>query len=226
MIPKTAQPSPQQFIAFYRRIAKPGDTILSLHVTSRLSGTFHSAVQAAKELADELKVIPFDSLGGSAGLAFMCRDARVWAEAGATLEQILERLQWLREHISIVLTLDSLEYARLSGRVRAAQALAASLLRIKPIVELHEGFLDIVDKVRTRSRALEALVQRVKAKIGDRPVHLAVVHARAPQAATWLKERARQLFQVRELITTNLSIAVTVHLGPGTAGLVAYPAEE
>lgn len=226
VIPKTSQPSPQQFVAFYRRIAQPGDTVLSLHVTSRLSGTFHSAIQAAKELADEIKVVPFDSLGGSAGLAFMCRDARVMADAGATLEQILARLAWLRERISVVLTLDNLTYARLSGRVRATQALAASLLRVKPVVELRNGFLDMVDKVRTRSRSLEAVVQRVKAKMGASPVHVAVVHARAPQAAQWLHERVRQVFNVRELITTNLSIAVACHLGPGTAGVVAYPAEE
>lgn len=226
VIPKTSQPSPQQFVAFYRRIAQPGDTVLSIHVTSRLSGTFHSAVQAAKELVDEMKVVPFDSLGGSAGLAFMCRDARVMAEAGATLEQILARLTWLREHISVVLTLNSLEYARLSGRVRAAQALAAGLLRIKPVVELRDGFLDMVDKVRTRSRSLEAVVQRVKARVGFRPAHVAVVNARAPQAAQWLGERVQQVLKVRELITTNLSIAVAANLGPGTAGVVAYPAEE
>lgn len=226
VIPKTSQPSPQQFVAFYRRIAQPGDTVLSIHVTSRLSGTFHSAVQAAKELVDEMKVVPFDSLGGSAGLAFMCRDARVMAEAGATLEQILARLTWLREHISVVLTLNSLEYARLSGRVRAAQALAAGLLRIKPVVELRDGFLDMVDKVRTRSRSLEAVVQRVKARVGFKPAHVAVVNARAPQAAQWLGERVQQVLKVRELITTNLSIAVAANLGPGTAGVVAYPAEE
>ncbi|HEY57812.1 MAG TPA: DegV family protein [Anaerolineae bacterium] len=226
VIPKTSQPSPQQFVAFYRRIAQPGDTVLSIHVTSRLSGTFHSAVQAAKELVDEMKVVPFDSLGGSASLAFMCRDARAMAEAGATLEQILARLTWLREHISVVLTLNSLEYARLSGRVRAAQALAAGLLRIKPVVELRDGFLDMVDKVRTRSRSLEAVVQRVKAGVGFRPAHVAVVNARAPQAAQWLHERVQQVLKVRELITTNLSIAVAANLGPGTAGVVAYPAEE
>ncbi len=226
VVPKTSQPSPQQFVDFYRRVARPGDTVLSIHVTSRLSGTFHSALQAAKELANEIRVVPFDSKGGSAGLAFMCREARVLAEAGATLEHILERLEWLRQHISVVLTLDSLEYARLSGRVRAVQAMAASLLRIKPIVELRDGFLDMVDKVRTRSRALEAVVQRVRAHIGARPAHVAVVNARAPQAAQWLRERAQQVLHVRELIMTNLSIAVTANLGPGTVGMVAYPGEE
>ncbi len=226
VIPKTAQPSPQQFVAFYRQVARPGEVIVSPHVSARLSGTYASALQAARELAGEIEVHPFDSGGGSAGLAFMCREARLLADAGATVQQILERLAWLREQIAIVLTLDTLEYARLSGRVRAAQAVAASLLRIKPIVELREGFLEMAGKVRTRARALEEVARRIKAKMGARPAHVAVVHARAPEAAQWLAQRVSQVMQVREVVTSRLSIAVTAHLGPGTVGLVAYPAEE
>ena len=226
VIPKTAQPSPEQFVAFYRRIARPGDVIISPHVSARLSGTYESAVQAARQLAGEIEVHPFDSGGGSAGLAFMCRKIRLLAEAGATVQQILDRLACMRERIAIVLTLDTLEYARLSGRVKAAQAAAASLLRIKPIVELREGFLEMAGKVRTRARSLEEVVQRIKAKMEPRAAHVAVVHARAPEAADWLRQRVRQVMRVRELVTSHLSIAVTAHLGPGTVGLVAYPAEE
>ena len=76
IFPKTSQPSPHQFVEFYKKNFKPGDTILSIHVTSKLSGTYASAVAAAGELKDTFKIVPFDSLGGSAGLAFMSRTAR------------------------------------------------------------------------------------------------------------------------------------------------------
>src|SRR5512136_1692311 len=119
VIPKTSQPTPQQFIDFYKRIAQAGDTILSLHVTGKLSGTFNSAVLAAQELRDKLKVIPSDSGSGSAALGFMCKEARQLERAGATLQAILARMETIRKNVNVVLTLDSLEYARRSGRVKA-----------------------------------------------------------------------------------------------------------
>lgn len=225
VIPKTSQPSPYQFARFFERIAQVGDTILSLHVTAKLSGTYASAVQAARELADKFRVIPFDTGAGSAAIAFMCAAVRRWLDQGLDADTVVQRLEAMRRQVQIVLTLDTLEYARMSGRVKALQASLASMLRIKPIIELQDGMLELTGRVRTRSRALEEVVQRIKARVGDRLVDLAAVHARAPEAAAWLRERAREVLHVREVVTTNLSIAVAANLGPGTTGLVAVPVE-
>lgn len=84
-IPKTAQPSPHQFVEFYRKIAQKGDTILSIHITAKLSGTYASAIAAAEELKDEFKVIPVDSAVGSLGIGLMCREARKLERAGKAL---------------------------------------------------------------------------------------------------------------------------------------------
>ncbi len=226
VVPKTSQPSPYQFVQFYQRIARPGDTILSLHVTAKLSGTYASAVAAARQLADKLHIFPFDTGCGSAGMAFMCAAARRWAEQGLAVETILARLAQMRRRVSVILTLDSLDYARMSGRVKALQAALASMLRIKPIVELRDGWLEASGRVRTRRRALEEVVQRMKDRVGEHLVDVAVVHARAPEAAAWLRERVQQVFRLRQLVTTNLSIAVAANLGPGTTGLVAVPVVE
>lgn len=223
VIPKTSQPTPQQFVAFYRRIAKPGDTILSIHVTSKLSGTYESAVLAAREVADEFRVIPFDSGNGSAGLGFMCREAREMERAGYHLEHILERLEDIRRNIQIVLTLDNLDYARMSGRVKALQAALASLLNVKAVVELRDGILDMADKVRTRNRALRKVLQMVKERLGNQLVNVAVVHACDPKAGASLLAQVRDLLHYKELVMTDLSIAVAANLGPGTVGIVAYP---
>ncbi len=223
-IPKTSQPTPQQFVEFYRRVAEPGDTILSIHVTSKLSGTYESAVLAARELAGKFHVIPFDSGNGSAGMGYMCREAREMAREGASLEQILARLEEIRRKVQIVLTLDNLDYARMSGRVRALQAALASLLNVKAVVELRGGILDMVEKVRTRNRALLRVLQMVKDRLGGQPLNVAVVHARDPKAGATLMAQVRDLLDCKNLVMTDLSIAVAANLGPGTVGIVAYPA--
>jgi len=226
VIPKTSQPTPHQFIEFYRRIAQPGDTILSLHVTSSLSGTFASAEMAAKELEGEFNVIPFDSANGSVGMAFMAREARLLERAGAAIDQVVERMKVLRETIEIVLTLDTLDYARMSGRVKTLQAALVSLLNVKPIVLLRDGVLNMADRVRTRRRALGHIVEYMKTHFGMKLVNAAVVHARDPSSGEALLEMVRERLNCKDLIMTELSIAVAANLGPGTVGIVAYPVLE
>jgi DegV family protein with EDD domain len=225
IIPKTSQASPEQLEAVYEEVAQPGDTVFPIHVGSKLSGTYESAVIAARRLANKIRVIPFDSAAGAAALAFMCKEAREMADRAASPEAILRRLEAIRESVRVVLTVDNLDYPRMSGRVKAIQALVASLLQLKPIIELINGELIATDKVRTRKRALEHVIQRMKDEMGGRLVDVANVHARAPHDAAKLAAMARSALNVRELVTTSLSTAVTVHLGPQTAGLVAYPVE-
>ena len=225
-IPKTSQPTPQQFVEFYRRIAELGDTILSVHVTSKLSGTYESAVAAAHELAEHYKIVTFDSATGSAALGYMCKEARMLDRAGASLQRILDRLAHIREHVVITLTLETLEYARKSGRVKAMQAAVASLLQVKPIVILKEGALIMADRVRSRNRSIDHIIETVGQQMDRQLVNIAVVHARAPQAAEEMKERLTQLLNINEIIVTHLSIGVAANLGPGTVGIVAYPVEE
>jgi DegV family protein with EDD domain len=222
VIPKTSQPTPNQFVEFYKRIAQAGDTIISLHVTSKLSGTFDSAVLAAHELKEQFHIIPFDSASGSAAMGYMCKEIRLLERAGATLQTILARLEEIRKNVTIVLTLDNLEYARRSGRVKALQAALASLVNIKPIVLLKDGVLDVSEKVRTRQRAINRVLEIVRQRVGDRLVNAAVVHAQSQEAAQQLMQRVRETLHCQELILTDLSIGVAANLGPGTVGIVAY----
>jgi len=222
-IPKTSQPSPQQFVDFYRGIADPGDTILSVHITGKLSGTFASAELAARELEGEYNVIPFDSASGSAAQGYMVREARQLECSGGILQDIMDRLEFIRSNIHIILTLDTLEYARMSGRVGTMQAALASILNVKPIVVLEKGFLDMSDKVRTRRKALEQVLNMIKERIGGRPANVAVVHARDPKAGEALMEKVRNMLNPESLIMTELSIGIAANLGPGTVGVIAYP---
>jgi len=224
-IPKTAQPSPHQFIEFYKKIAISGDTILSVHVTSKLSGTYASAVAAADELKKEMKVVPVDSAGGSLGLGLMCREARRMDRAGKTVEQIVKYLEGIRYKIRIILTLDTLEYARMSGRVGTLSAALASLLNVKPIAVLKNGMVDMVDKVRTRKVALARVIDMGVKEFGDQPVYLGIVHARDFASGNALMEVAKKRFNSKEILMTDLAISLAANFGPGTVGLVLYPLE-
>jgi DegV family protein with EDD domain len=225
-VPKTSQPTPFQFKEFYQRIARAGDTILSIHVTSKLSGTFDSAVSAARDLAQQFHLIPFDSGAGSAAIGMMCREARLLDRAGVGVQKIVERLEVIRRQVQIVLTLENLDYARMSGRVGTLQAALASLLNVKPIVVLRDGILEMAERVRTRGKALDRVLEMLHHRFGKQPVNVAAVHARDPRSGALLMDQARKLFNIKDIIMTDLSVSVAANLGPGTVGLIVYPAGE
>ena len=223
--PKTSQPSPHQFVEFYNKIAKEGDTILSIHITSKLSGTYASAVIAAEEVKGMFSVIPVDTQGGSMGTGFMCRAARQMDRAGKSPEEIVRHIEAIRSTVQVILTLDTLEYARRSGRVGAFSAALASILNVKPIALLKDGVIEMVDKVRTRKVALERVLEMAKQAYGNQPVYIAVVHARDLASGQALMEEAKKRFNVKDAVLTDLSVSLAINFGPGTVGLVLYPAE-
>jgi len=224
VIPKTSQPTPQQFVEVYKKIAAPGETILSVHVTGRLSGTLASAEIAAKELEAVYHIILFDSASGSAAMGYMCREARIMERKEQSLDLILNQLDQIRKNTQIILTLDSMEYARRSGRVKALQAALASLLNVKPVIFLHEGVLELGEKVRTRTRSLEYIIEEMSRRIGNQRARVAVVHAEDPESSEKLVALVQERLNCAEIIVTELSIGVAANLGPGTVGIVAYPA--
>ncbi|HWQ04189.1 MAG TPA: DegV family protein [Longilinea sp.] len=226
VIPKSSLPSPDQVKDFYRSIARRGENILSIHLSSKLSGTFNAFQLAARELVNEYQIYLVDSGAGSAGLGFMCREARRMWQAGIPIEGILNRMESVRNQLAITFTVDSLVFAHMSGRVNTLQKAIASLLNIKPIIVLRDGLLEMTDKVRTRHRSLDRIIDIVSERIGKQRVDLAVVHAADPAMAAEILEKARKVFNVRDFILTDLSIPVAANLGPGTIGIVAYPVNE
>jgi DegV family protein with EDD domain len=223
-IPKTAQPSPHQFAEFYKKIAKKGDDIISIHVTSKLSGTYASALQAAEDVKDLFKVYPVDSMVGSVAIGFMCREARKMGRAGMSATQIVRSLEAVREHVRAIFTLDTLEYAKMSGRVGALQAALASAMNVKPITILKDGVLTMAERVRTRKAAIARVIAIGEEEFGQTPVYLGVLQANDKPAGEALLAEATKHFNVKgQAVLTELSISVAANLGPGTVGLVLYP---
>lgn len=224
-IPQTSQPAPAQFSAAYRAWAAQGyDTILSLHVTGKLSGTVNSAILAAREVTDTVRVIPFDSLAGSAALGFMCIDAAEMARAGARVEDIVATLEQKRARVRLYLTLATLKYAQMSGRISHLQGFIASLLNVKPIIGLQEGMLLPSGRVRSRQAALDQLLELCKQAAGNQPIKFAVIHGEARDEAEKFMARAKSELNCVDAFVDDVAISLAVHFGPGVIGAIVYPA--
>jgi DegV family protein with EDD domain len=225
ILPTTSQPSAGQFEQYYEKLREEGATdIISLHVTSKLSGTYHSAILAQEMMEDRVRVHPFDSASGSVALGFMSMEASRMGREGRSVTEILSRMEEIRDRGCLILTLKDLRYAQMSGRTGRLQSSLASLLSIKPIVLLEDGLLDVVEQVRTQSKAIDRLVEILAERVGrSGPVNLAAIHAMAPAGGQALLEKAKGLFNCQETFMADLTSSLVVHFGPGTLGLFAYP---
>jgi DegV family protein with EDD domain len=225
IVPKTSQPAPGVFIQTYQQLALEGaTTILSLHVTGMLSGTVRSAELAADFVKDSVDVKVFDSLAGSAGTGFMILEASELLAQGADAEAILTRWRDIRDHLGIYFYLDTLRYARMSGRVGALQSSLASMLKIKPLIKLDQGMLHVAERVRSRKTALERLMQMAIDRSAGRPVNLAVVHAEDLAGAEELLAEVQTRLDCRRTFIAHLAPSLVTNLGVGTLGIVLYPA--
>jgi DegV family protein with EDD domain len=222
-IPKTSLPSTGAIVDFYRSIAKKGDKILSIHVSSKLSGMFSLVEQAARELKNDFSVTPYDSKSGSMAMGFMCREARIMEMAGYNIQAIANLMDAIRNQLTVVFTLDTMDFARSSGKVTTSQGIFGAFMSVKPVVSLKDGSLETMETEKTRGNAIMRVVQLAEKQIGKNPVHLAVVHANAPGESLELVSMARGRFNCREVVVSEMSVPVAASLGPGALGIVAYP---
>ncbi|MBI5879677.1 MAG: DegV family protein [Chloroflexi bacterium] len=222
-LPKTSQPSPGEFTALYRQVAAQGDTIISMHVTGKLSGTCQSAQLAASQLKDEFDIRVFDSMSGSAGLGFMAMEAARMAQRNESIDAIMARLDVLRSRFTVFFTPENLKYLQMSGRVSNTAALIGSVLSLKPIIALENGLLHPVARIRTRNKAIDHVLTATKDKVGAQPVNVAVIHAEAEAEAQALMARAKQMMNVQESFIDDLAVSLAVHFGPGVLCIFTYP---
>jgi DegV family protein with EDD domain len=222
--PKTSQPTPYQFVEVFEKLIDEGESeFLTVTVSQKLSGTYDSAEAARRELAGKATFHLFDSQSGSAGQGFLALEAARMAQDGAGADEILSRLEKLRDELIVVFLIDSLEYAVKGGRVGSLRSTVATLLNIKPIMTLRDGVIVEAGKVRTYSKAITYLVDFVKQRAAGRPVKLAVIHAGAQEGGEALLARAGDEIEHTEALLADMAVAVAVNLGPGALGIVALP---
>lgn len=224
-LPTTSQPSVGEFSQVYETLTDEDEEILSIHLTSKLSGTWQTAMMTANQLKDRIRIRVVDSLTGSVGLGLLVREAAQWVEAGLSIEEIIPRLEARRPQINVFIMLQDLQYARMSGRVGRIRETLASLLNVKPIIGVEHGALIPLDRVRGHKKGVERMLSMAESLVGDAPVHLGIAHGLARTEAESLLAQAQRRLNCQDTFITDLALSLAVHFGPGTLGFVTYPAE-
>jgi DegV family protein with EDD domain len=219
-LPTTSQPTPGDFVACYEELRAAGFArIWSLHLTSKLSGTHESAVRAAEQLGgDVVRVIDSETASLACGLLAEAIDRRL--ERGTSDEEVDDLVERFKQVNRVVFTVDTLEYLQKGGRIGKAQALAGSLLHVKPILSVRDGVIEPIGRVRGRQKAVAEFRKLFEAETEDRDgLRLAIAHANAPEwveTLTGMAASARPRARV-ELVET-LGAVVGTHAGPGAVG--------
>jgi DegV family protein with EDD domain len=224
-VPTTAQPSTGIFSAIYQKLVDIGEEVISIHISSGLSGTIQSAQSGASQISDKLiKLV--DSLTLSGGQRFQVLAAALSAKAGRKKEWILERLSQIRLATEVVYTLDTLEYLQRGGRIGRVQALAGSLLHIKPIIHVDkvDGKYSTIGKQRTISKALDEITEHIFKLYGNvTPLWVSVMHGQFSEQAQKLAELVQSRVNVKKIEILRISPVLGVHTGPGIVGLAVVP---
>lgn len=219
---RTSQPSPGDFVEAYRRLGRDGSAIVSVHISSALSGTFQSA-EVARQNCPELEIHTIDTRSVSLGLGLAVLAAARAARAGGSPGEVAAVARRVADKMAIAFTVDTLEFLARNGRIGKAQAFLGSLLSIKPVLQVEDGVVSPVDRVRGRGKALERIVDVLSGRVAPGPgVRAAVMHARAEADAAALADRLRQVYPGAEVLTGELGAVVGTHAGPGTVGVCAY----
>jgi DegV family protein with EDD domain len=224
-IPTTAQPSGGMLWQIYEQAAEDGEDVLAIHVSSGLSGTATTA-QGAAARTENGRVTVFDSLTLSGGQRFQVLTALKAIQAGWSLERILERLDALRKATEVVFTLETLTYLQRGGRIGRAQALAGSLLNLKPVIHVNraDGKYDTVGRARGFKRAIEDLAHHLTTLYPkETPVWVSVMHGQAEAQAQALAKLLQEGLNVAKIEILRVSPVLGVHTGPGIVGATIMP---
>jgi len=211
--PVTIQPSPQDFVTAYQKVASEADGIVSIHISSKLSGTFNSALQGKKLLEKDFPIEVVDSQIITVGLALICIAAAKMAKAGESLASVVEEVKQMLPNIHLLALLDTLKYLQKGGRIGKAKALLGSILNVKPMITLKEGEVVPAGQTRSRSKGIERLFSFVESvsNIED----LAIAYNTTPDEAQTLAERLGSILTKEAVKVIRLGTTLGVHMGPG-----------
>jgi DegV family protein with EDD domain len=225
-LPTTSQPSPADFLNVYKRLIgeQPGAQIISIHLSSAMSGTYQSAVLAESMLEGEADISVVDSKSASYGFGMLVVEAAKAAQEGKSKEEILELITNIRNNTRIYFLVDTLEYLQKGGRIGKAAALFGSLLNIKPILTIDsDGEVSSVDKVRGQKKAMGRIVELLKEEFGERELALTIASSAEPKTEEEFSQLLRDHFRVRDITYTKIGPVIGTHAGPGTIAAFAVP---
>lgn len=219
--PTSSQPAPADFERVYVNLLDRGCDIVSVHISSKLSGTLDSATQAKNNLNTD-RIALIDSLSASMALGFLALLASRAAKDGASFKEVVELTENAVPRTGVFFVVSTLEFLRRGGRIGGATAFLGTALNLKPILMVRDGKVDAKEKIRTMNKALDRVTNILEENVsGKSSLHLSVLHANAPVEANTLLENARNRFPdgfIKESFTAPVSPVIGTHTGPGTVG--------
>ncbi len=230
-LPHTACPGAGEYEALYGQLAEEEGVreIVSIHMTSKGSGAFQAATVAATALREklpELRVEVIDTLNVSMCQGWMAIEAARAALEGMPLAEIVGRVKGMIPMTTMIQTADTLKYLYMGGRIGRAKHLVGSLLQIRPLIGMQEGVIVALGQARSRNKAYQMIVDMVESAVGPGGrIKVAYTHAAAQEEAEKIKEMVERRMMAVESLIAELSPALGVHTGPGTAGLCYFPVQ-
>ena len=216
----TSQVTVGQFLEVFTKLLDEGKQVLYLGISSGISATINSALQASAELGNPENLIVFDSKIVSMALGLMVLEVARAAEKGASLKECYELAQDAYGRIGVYFTVDTLEYLHRGGRINSAKRLLGSALNLKPIMEIRDGKIELVESVISRKKALIRMVDLIEKGVDGRsPVRLAPFHALAFDDMVIMENMAKERLNPIEIIRSEVSPVIGSHVGPGTVSM-------
>lgn len=221
-LPRTSQPSAAEFEAAYREIATRCEQIISIHLSSKLSGTVNSA-QAAKAALSHVPIHIIDTGLASIGTGVVAEAVFQAVKSGRSVEEVVAVAERVSQSITILFAVDTLEYLHKGGRIGKAQALLASVLNIKPILTLREGEVHPYKKIRGSKRVYQEMVEVLKELDPTKTLHLGFAHASNPAALEVLKDLIEKSgIKYQDLLASKIGPVIGTYTGPGAFALLFY----
>lgn len=221
VMPTTSQVTPVVMMNTFQSLLGQGYDVLGIFISSKISGTVQSAIQARGMLSvADSRIAILDSLSTTMAMGWPVLTAARAAQAGETLSECEKIAQQACANSGVLFVVETLEFLRRGGRIGGAQALLGTALNIKPLLEMHDGRIESVEKIRTKQKAIQRMIELAGERINGRtPIRIAVTHANSEKDAAVLLEAAQKQFNPVETLTSPLSPVIGTHAGPGTVAL-------
>jgi DegV family protein with EDD domain len=223
--PTTAAPRPQQFLQSYIEASRTAPNVLCLTLSANFSATYEfarAAVPLAKDTLPDVRLEVVDTRAAAGASGLIALAAARCAAAGQHLEQVIDHVNELVPKINLIAFLDTLYYLSRSGKVGKVQAWASTLLGIKPLTELKMGEARMLERPRSRIKAIDRLVAIMRQRVGNSPVYVNIMEADSPAEAAGLLRRIDAEFDCRARFISQFTPVMGAHTGPGVLGLAFY----
>ncbi len=209
---KTSQPSPQSYVTLFEEVKENKDTLICLCLSSKLSGTYQSAM-LAKNIVDYDSIYVIDTLSATCGIRLLCEMAIKWIKEKVDVEDIVDRLEKLKSRIRIYAGMDTLEYLARGGRLSKGAAMIGNFVNIKPIISIVEGKVEVVSKARGVNKAISKMLERIESDGVDYQYPMYTIYSYGVENVERLENRLNM-----DCKRIRLGSTIGVHIGPGAFG--------